>query len=59
MGFMKKKNLIEHANAPNGSEKDREETATTETEQKITILACLQGGVASLGGLIFGYIRYV
>jgi hypothetical protein len=27
-------------------------------EHKATLLACVTGGVASIGGFIFGYIRY-
>ncbi|KAG6032799.1 hypothetical protein E4U41_007129 [Claviceps citrina] len=54
MGFLKKK-MVEHANAPSsdGSEHERTETIS---DQKVTFLACFQGGVASLGGFIFGYI---
>lgn len=27
-------------------------------EQKVTLIACVLGAVASLGGFIFGYVRY-
>jgi hypothetical protein len=26
--------------------------------QKVTFLACMLGAVASIGGFIFGYVRY-
>ncbi|KAK2606293.1 hexose transporter hxt5 [Conoideocrella luteorostrata] len=51
MGIMKKK-LVEHANGDENGGKE----ASPLDEQKITFLACFQGGVASLGGFIFGYI---
>ncbi|KAG6007370.1 hypothetical protein E4U21_006074 [Claviceps maximensis] len=56
MGLMPEKKLVEHANCAttDGSDKDRREV--TIAEQKVTFLACFQGGVASLGGFIFGYI---
>ncbi|KAG5993821.1 hypothetical protein E4U43_003389 [Claviceps pusilla] len=59
MGLVPQKKLVEHANSPasDGSEIDR--CDVTIAEQKITFLACFQGGVASLGGFIFGYIRHV
>lgn len=28
-------------------------------EQRVTALACLLGAVASIGGFIFGYVRYI
>ncbi|KAH0593797.1 hypothetical protein MHUMG1_08548 [Metarhizium humberi] len=48
-----------HGEATNGEQqiaepKDRKDALLA--EQKITFLACFQGGVASLGGFIFGYI---
>lgn len=51
-----------HGEATNGEQqmaepKDRKDALLA--EQKITFLACFQGGVASLGGFIFGYIRSV
>ncbi|KAG5939589.1 hypothetical protein E4U53_007766 [Claviceps sorghi] len=56
MGLLPQKKLVEHANCPesNGSEMDRTEVPIS--KQKVTFLACFQGGVASLGGFIFGYI---
>lgn len=29
------------------------------SSQKVTFLACMLGAVASIGGFIFGYVRYV
>ncbi len=28
-------------------------------EQRITLMACILGAVASIGGFMFGYVRYV
>ncbi|KAG5919676.1 hypothetical protein E4U61_000699 [Claviceps capensis] len=55
MGFMKKK-LVEHANAPTSDGSEPDHTAVTMEHQKVTPLALFQGGVASMGGFIFGYI---
>ncbi|KHN99836.1 hexose transporter-like protein [Metarhizium album ARSEF 1941] len=40
--------------AHNGEPEDRRQALLA--EQRVTFLACFQGGVASLGGFIFGYI---
>ena len=34
------------------------EKSDVQVEQKVTLLACVLGAVASLGGFIFGYVRY-
>lgn len=62
MDSMEKKLVQHHAhtnNTPDGDENgnDRKEAVVAQ-DQKVTFLACFQGGVASLGGFIFGYIRY-
>jgi hypothetical protein len=44
--------------SPTGESKERKEESLL-AEQKVTFLACLQGGIASIGGFIFGYIRSV
>ncbi|KAG5970968.1 hypothetical protein E4U55_001351 [Claviceps digitariae] len=56
MGLMPQKKLVEHANSPTSDESEIDHREVTISEQKITFLACFQGGVASLGGFLFGYI---
>ena len=41
---------------------NRDEQSTTDyglEREKVTFLACFLGAIASIGGLIFGYIRFV
>ncbi|GAB0136123.1 hypothetical protein EsDP_00004437 [Epichloe bromicola] len=51
-----KKLVQHHANTPNGDENGQDRKEAVVAQQKVTFLACFQGGVASLGGFIFGYI---
>lgn len=53
---MEKKLVQHHANTPDGDENGQDRKEAVVAQQKVTFLACFQGGVASLGGFIFGYI---
>ena len=61
MGFLKRH--ADQVETPDGVHQKQEgsHTAATRpaTEQRITFLACWLGLVASIGGFMFGYVRYV
>ncbi len=58
MGFLKHHtDLVE---SQSGTQKNGQPAAASPaSHQRVTLLACFLGLVASIGGFMFGYVRYV
>lgn len=57
MGFFKKQ-VSPPEEEPKRDHSSSSEGSEIHTEAKVTVLACALGAVASIGGFIFGYVRY-